>query len=241
MELKRILVVDDEHGLRVTLAANLELEGFDVVDASTGPEALALLATGQFDLVISDMRMPVMNGLDLMRAIKRQRPALPVVLMTGFEHEQMIDQAIAEGVFTILTKPFQIGELLDVVKRATRGAVLLVDQEECGSGPARKVLEFAGVRSETVSSTHLLEEIGKGWADVCVINICASSADSQQMIGEIREKDSSISVIAVASHSDVDDLFHIPSRSPFALIQNPIEAQQLLLTIVRARASRGYA
>ncbi|HUS67503.1 MAG TPA: response regulator, partial [Kofleriaceae bacterium] len=76
-----VLLVDDEEGLRTTLAANLELDGFDVVEAADGIEALAHARRRAFDLVVTDIRMPGMNGVDLFRAIRGLHPRVPVVLM----------------------------------------------------------------------------------------------------------------------------------------------------------------
>src|SRR5271166_5091781 len=98
----RILLVDDEQSLLMTLAANLELDGLDVTTAESGQRALELFESEPFDLVLSDIRMPGMNGVDLFRRIRAQRPECPVVLMTAFALEGLVQEAIAEGVFTVL-------------------------------------------------------------------------------------------------------------------------------------------
>src|SRR5215471_5132373 len=98
----RILLVDDEQSLLLTLAANLELDGFDVTTAESGEHALKLFEREAFDLVLSDITMPGMSGIDLFRRVRSQRPECPVVLMTAFALEGMVRDAICEGVFTIL-------------------------------------------------------------------------------------------------------------------------------------------
>src|SRR6185437_3367023 len=94
----RILIVDDERPILLTLAANLELDDFEVATAESGAAALELLARETFDLVLSDVRMPGMNGVELFRRIRQLRPDCPVVLMTGFAIEGLVYDAVAEGV-----------------------------------------------------------------------------------------------------------------------------------------------
>src|SRR5439155_27260032 len=99
--LKRVLLVDDDDGVRLSLSANLELEGFDVVEAKNGEEAIALARSGDFDLVITDVRMPGINGVDTFRAIRKHKPDLAVVIMTGFALESLLDEAQSEGTYAV--------------------------------------------------------------------------------------------------------------------------------------------
>src|SRR5687768_13491275 len=101
----KILVVDDEASLRMTLSANLELEGFVVVEAESADEALKILAKEDFDLILSDIRMPGRSGIELVSELRNNGIDLPVVLMTAFTEEKNLDEATRNGVFTILTKP----------------------------------------------------------------------------------------------------------------------------------------
>src|SRR5258706_13626189 len=127
----RVLVVDDLASVAVTLAAYLELEGLEVADAPDGARALEMLTDGAFDLVLSDVRMPRMNGLELFRAIRKQWPTLPVILMTAFAVEDLIKQAIAEGVFTVVSKPYEMDHIVGLVTRAmARPKVLIVDGQQ---------------------------------------------------------------------------------------------------------------
>jgi DNA-binding NtrC family response regulator len=101
----RILVVEDEESLRITLAANLELEGYEVVEAQNGKEAIELLGQQKFDLVLSDIRMPKATGVDVLLYAKQHHPGLPVVLMTAYAMEDQVRKAVSEGVFAVLKKP----------------------------------------------------------------------------------------------------------------------------------------
>ena len=76
-ETKRVLVVDDEEGMRLTLAANLELEGYEVVEARDGAHALELAAQQRFTVVVSDVRMSGIDGVELVRRLTAAKPATP--------------------------------------------------------------------------------------------------------------------------------------------------------------------
>src|SRR4051794_17384025 len=102
----RVLLVDDELNMRITLAALLEMEGFEVVEAENGEEALRLVAEQSFDCVLTDVRMPGISGVELSQKIKELHPGKPVMLMTAYNHDGSVAQAIEEGVFAVLTKPF---------------------------------------------------------------------------------------------------------------------------------------
>ena len=106
-----VLVVDDEKSLRDFVRRNLEVRGFDVLTASNGLEALAHFNTNNVDLVILDVMMPRMDGLETIRRI-RQSSLVPVIVLSALGEENDKIQALNLGADDYLTKPFGVGELL---------------------------------------------------------------------------------------------------------------------------------
>lgn len=125
-EAGRVLVVDDEIEVRRMVVRCLKRAGFVTAEAGNGETALRLLREQTFDLLISDVQMPVMNGLELLEAVQSECPAVPVVLVTGSLEVQDAPMARALGAFGLLKKPFSITELQRTARRATRG----VDEDE---------------------------------------------------------------------------------------------------------------
>lgn len=124
-----ILVVDDDAGVRFTLRGLLEDAGFDVGEAESGERALALLDEGSFHLVITDLRMPGMDGLELLSRI-RARPGAPrVILITAHGSERAAVEAMKAGAHDYFKKPFEPDELLAVVRRAVESVRLSADNE----------------------------------------------------------------------------------------------------------------
>lgn len=116
-----VLVVDDEKSLRDFVRRNLEVRNFDVLTAADGLEALALFNTNQVDLVIVDLMMPHMNGLETIRRI-RQDSLVPIIVLSALGEEQDKVQALNLGADDYLTKPFGVDELLARLRAVLRRA-----------------------------------------------------------------------------------------------------------------------
>ncbi len=116
---KRILAVDDEPGIARLIKVNLERAGYEVETANDGAEALELIENGLYDLIITDVMMPRMDGMELLNTI-RSRPELsdlPVILLTAKSSDADVTQGYSLGTDMYLTKPFSPPELLTWVAR----------------------------------------------------------------------------------------------------------------------------
>jgi len=119
-ERKQILVVDDEPNLRRVLAAQLSRDGYDVHAAEDGEEGLRILEEHHVDLVITDLRMPKVDGMELLRRALAMDPELPVVMITAHGTVDNAVEALKTGAFDYLTKPFDQAEVRAIVKKALR-------------------------------------------------------------------------------------------------------------------------
>ncbi|HEU4697680.1 MAG TPA: response regulator [Gemmatimonadales bacterium] len=118
MRPKAVLVVDDEDSVRLVVARTLESAGHRVVQAEDGLQALALLATTPVDLLLTDVRMPILGGADLVRQAHERWPALPVVWMSGFiAHLSDVEVRVLQPLPS-LPKPFAPERLLEAVAAA---------------------------------------------------------------------------------------------------------------------------
>jgi len=107
----KILLIDDEEEFAGTLAERLELRGYDTRTAVCGEDGLTLLASDSFDVVVLDLMMPGMGGLDTLRRIKSKTPDMPVVLLTGHGSTREGMEGMRLGAFDYLIKPLDIKEL----------------------------------------------------------------------------------------------------------------------------------
>lgn len=113
----RILICDDQELMRDSLAALLAREGHEVVAAGDGPQALQRIASGKIDLLITDLKMPKMTGIELLTESKKLKPDLPVVLMTAFATVQTAVEAMKLGAYDYIQKPFEGDEIKLLVER----------------------------------------------------------------------------------------------------------------------------
>ncbi len=114
----RILVVDDEENIRVMLAAVLKKQGYDVDAVSNGAHALEALKKRPYDLVVSDFRMPEMDGLELLRQIRELRIRTTVIMITAYGGNDQMTEALRLGAHDYISKPFRAEEILLVIKKA---------------------------------------------------------------------------------------------------------------------------
>ncbi|HEX2972049.1 MAG TPA: sigma-54 dependent transcriptional regulator [Tepidisphaeraceae bacterium] len=113
----KILIVDDQEMMRDSLAATLAREGHEVVAANDGPVAVTRLNTTKFDLMITDLKMPKMTGIELLQEAKRIRPEMPVVMMTAYASVNTAVEAMKLGAYDYIQKPFDGEEIKLLVER----------------------------------------------------------------------------------------------------------------------------
>ena len=121
MEGLRVLIVDDEDELVSALEERLNLRGFQAKGVTTGAEALAYLTNTPCDVVLLDVKMPGIGGLEVIRRIKEKRPGLDVILLTGHGSAQDVEKGMELGAFDYLMKPVDIDVLVRTLLSATDG------------------------------------------------------------------------------------------------------------------------
>ena len=129
MSENRILIVDDEAGIQEVLSALLRKDGYEVVSAGTGKEAIALYDEKAFDLVITDLKMPEIDGIGLLRMLKERRQSQLVIIMTAFSAWDSAVEAMRLGAYDYITKPFDNMNIRMLVSRAFEGVKLYRDSD----------------------------------------------------------------------------------------------------------------
>jgi len=156
----RILVVDDNPIVLETISTLLERRGLRHVATPSPGEALARIRQGEFDLVVTDMRMPEMTGLELMQLVKLYRPEIEIVLITGFGSINSAVRAMALGAYHYLTKPFNHEELVLIIRRALAKKQMARDYEHL-----KKQVEdrapFAGIIGDTPAMRDVFAMVRK--------------------------------------------------------------------------------
>jgi len=116
-QVSRVLVVDDMEAMRLALVKCLHLSGYEVMAASSGGEALEMLRTQHFDLLLTDQTMPGLSGLELTDAVSRMHPDMPIVVLTGHTDVELAKDSLQRGASDFVTKPVNIRELPILIER----------------------------------------------------------------------------------------------------------------------------
>jgi len=173
----RVLIVDDEEVLRDVLEAVLRREGFDVLLAGSGEECLSILDGEEVDLVILDMMLPGINGLDTLRSIRHSNPSLPVIVITAYSSIDGAIEAMKQGAFHYIPKPFKNEEVILTVNKALEQRRLSRENERLKaelsdryaysniigkSEVMRKVFELIRLAAPSRSNILIVGESGTG-------------------------------------------------------------------------------
>lgn len=127
-----ILVVDDEPNIRAMFQDALQRSGYQVTTAASGGDALQLAGNQRFDLAFLDIKMPGLNGVDTLKALKQLNPDVNVVMITGYAAEDLVAASLDSGAFLCLPKPFGVAQILEVVRSISEEA----REEEPAEAPA---------------------------------------------------------------------------------------------------------
>jgi len=113
----RILVVDDEDALRAVLSGELSSTGYDVATASDGDEAITVIQNKKFDLVLLDIKMPKVDGFEVLKFIKKNFPTVKVIMLTGFADLKNAIESKKNGAEDFVSKPYDLVDLLTTIER----------------------------------------------------------------------------------------------------------------------------
>jgi len=114
---QKILIVDDQFGIRILLNEVLQKEGYTTFQAANGPQALEIAKEHAPDLVLLDMKIPGMDGIEILRRMKEYDKSIAVIIMTAYGELDMIQQAKDLGAITHFAKPFDIDDIRSIVKK----------------------------------------------------------------------------------------------------------------------------
>lgn len=181
-----ILVVDDEKSMREFLKILLAKEGYEVLAAPDGEQALAMLAENRVDLVITDIRMPGIGGLELLAKIKGENEDIPVIMITAFASPNDAVQAMKDGAYDYISKPFNVDEIKTVIYSATNRTESTLKAQEA------EVLfpEIIGKSKEMLKIFDMINRIAPTPANVLIYG---ESGTGKELVAQAIHKKSNVS------------------------------------------------
>jgi DNA-binding response OmpR family regulator len=230
----RVFIVDDDRDHAESIAEILEMRGFDVEVAFTGEEAVARFREADFGIVLMDMKLPGMNGVETFFEFKKIRPAAHVLMMTGYSVEQLAAQAVDNGALGVLRKPFSIASLLAAVEAAKpRGMVLVADDDPLFSGSVAAVLEDHGYRVESAATgEQALDKLARGGVDCLLLDIRMPVLSGLEVYLRMKAAGRLVPTILVTGYAGDDEASRLRAMTQGLLVK-PFDPELLLRTMAR--------
>lgn len=232
---QRILLVDDEPNLRASLATTLLAEGYEVIEAKDGQEALEKLEYQTVDLILTDIHMPRRSGIELFHEVRRRHPGVPVVMMTAFANEHLIEDVLAAGVFTVIDKPFDIAPMLQLVASAlTNPLILVVDRSVEETTAILQALSAVGLRAKAApDAATAIQMLQDKRVDACVLDL--EMADALLSAGVVEDRLHPIRVIAITGPNHAELLSQTGQFAGETCLRRPLILAEVVRSIARAR------
>jgi DNA-binding NtrC family response regulator len=195
-----ILIVDDNQGMVRTTALILEHHGYNVSTAISGEQAIDTVKQQEFDFILMDIKMPVMNGVEAFRRIKDIQPTVVVVMMTAYAVEDLIREAIDEGAYGVLYKPLDIEYMISLIETSQReksdALILVVDDDPDFCDLIKDILEKHQYEIKTAhSGEEAIDLAHENAYDVILIDVKLPTINGLETYLAIRGIDPQVVVI----------------------------------------------
>jgi len=228
-----ILVVDDLKSSRVTLGGILEDEGHNVVLAENGYQAIEAAKQVPFDLVFMDIKMPGINGVQAFRELKKVNPQAAVIMMTAYSVEDLIKEALEEGAYAVVYKPFDIEHIASIIESALRKTlILVVDDYFADRETLKAILEERDYRVVTAESgAEALVRVREKHFDVIFLDIRLPDVDGTQIFEQVKTIDPEVAVIMMTGYSEEELVRRAISQGVYTCIYKPFNVEKILTLV----------
>ena len=196
-----ILIVDDDHRMAKTLADILKVKGFKAEVAHDGLEALKKIEEHHFDSVLTDIKMPQMNGVDFYKAIKNIQPELPVLLMTAYTSDALVREGLEVGAIAVLNKPLDINLLLSFFSSLKKEhSIVIVDDDPQFCKTLGDILHSRNFAVTKVSNPHRVMNVLKPDTQVVLLDMRLNSINGLEVLKKIKAQYPHLPVILVTGY-----------------------------------------
>lgn len=226
----KVLIVDDQRSMRMTLAGVIEDQGYDVVEAEDGYKAIELAAQQQFDLVLMDIKMPGIDGVQTFREIKKISPDSVVVMMTGFAVEDLVAAALDEGAFSVVYKPFDVAKVIDLVDSVLQSVlILVVDDHSADREVLSQILTDRNYRvTQAGDGNEAIRLVEKAEYDVILMDIRMPGMDGITAFNSIKELSPDARVIFITGFELEDGISRAIQAGAYPIAYKPFDVDNLL-------------
>ncbi len=238
----KVLIVDDDRRMARTIYDILKVKGFEAVQAYSGEEAVEKVRSEKPDCVLMDVRMPGMNGIEVLKIIKKLSPDLPVVLISAYATEEQAAEGKRQGAYTVLTKPVDLQIVLSFLNILRKDEnILVVDDDPDFCRSLRDVLQSRGYRVETeADSERVLDRMERNYKLTVILGVKLGNTDGLDVLKTIRVKYPTKPVMLAAAYGE-DTAASIAKGlqiGAYACLYKPFDTEALIESIKGIRRDK---
>ena len=231
----RILIVDDDRRMAKTLGDILKVKDYQADCAHSGAEAIELMQTETYDCVFTDIKMPGLNGIELQRVIKRDHSEMPVVLMTAYATDALVNQGLEEGAIAALTKPLDINMLLGFIDSLRMDRkVVIIDDDPVFCDMFRRVLEERDYDVISITAPEQFPEVINQSEDVIVLlDMKFETTNGLEVMQQIIQEKGYVPVILMTGfHEQMAAAIEVALElGAYTCLYKPFEIEELIQVI----------
>ena len=238
IEKAKILIVDDNLSLCKTMALVLKRKGHEVSTANDGFEAIATVKNESFDIVFMDIKMPVMNGVETYKKIKKINDKIIIIMMTAYAVEDLIQDALKEGAYAVIYKPLKFDNILKLIEETKiskkGGLIMIVDDDPGFCTTLKNIFVKKGYEvgisnsgEDAITSAH-----EKSY-DLIFIDMklpCLNGLETYLALKKINPE--LVAIVMTAYHKEMDDLVQEAlNSSAYTCLKKPLNIEDMFLMI----------
>ncbi|KKM67502.1 hypothetical protein LCGC14_1470460 [marine sediment metagenome] len=227
--------------MRRTLADILRDEGYQVTTAGTGERAVELCSQENFDVVLMDVRMPGMDGVEAFRQIRRHQEGVRVILMSAYGLEDLKRAALDEGAIAFLAKPLDLEKTVHLIGEVRDTAILVVEEDESVSAPLQAGLKEQGYRVTVTRSPHdALEMVEQIRFDLIFVDVNLPAMNGLELYLAIKKvTPTSVAIMITGMEEEFEKLAkEAIRRNAYTLIRKPLDIDKTLGLLERITGRR---
>ncbi|MFC1901486.1 response regulator [Chloroflexota bacterium] len=226
-----ILVVDDLRSIRLTLGGILEDKGHNGVTVEDGYQAIEAVKETHFDAIFMDIKMPGINGVQTFREIKKVDPGAAVIMMTTYSVEDLVKEALEEGAYTIVYKPFDIEKIVSLIGDLLheKTLILVVDDQFGDRETLKTILEDKGYRVATATDgDEAVKMVAERHYDIIFLDIKLPGIDGIETFEQVKEIDPKAVVIMMTGYTAEDMVKKAINGGAYTCIHKPFDMERVI-------------
>jgi two-component system response regulator HydG len=235
----KILVVDDDRRIVKTTCDILKIKGHEAIAAFTGEEGVERVRDEVPDCVLMDIKMPGISGVEALRQMKRIAPALPVVLVSAYAANEVMDEAMQAGAYAVLSKPLDIPMVLSFLSLLRKEeSILVVDDDPKFCRTLKDILTLRGYQVETESEPqHVLAHLEQDYRLAVVLDLKLGAVNGVDVLKDIRAKYPAKPVVLVTGYrQEMGGSIEMARQiGAYTCLYKPFETDELLRVIEEIR------